>query len=357
MRRLPIFLLVDVSESMVGETLYKLEEGIGAVVTTLRKDPYALETAHLSVIVFSGKARTIIPLTELFAFHPPELPVGGGTALGAALEHLMNEIDRTVLSSTPDRKGDWRPIVFLLTDGVPTDDVSRAVERWNRSYRSRVSLVAVSIGGGADHAALKRLTEDVIVFDDTAPDAFARFNRWIAMSIQSQSRSVSAGQDGKVSLAKTEEGLLAPVERAGGLAPFSGIDDRFAVFLGKCAKTRLPYVAKFERHLGRFETRDPALAKLLETRSYVLSAAVPVKNSYFDLTEEGRAAQTVSSDQLIGHPACPHCWARFGMAVCNCGGIHCLEGQGERTCPWCGNTGHYGAAAPGAGFDIGRGRG
>ena len=88
MRRLPIFLLVDVSESMVGETLYKLEEGIGAVVSTLRKDPYALETAHLSVIVFAGKARTIIPLTELFAFHPPELPVGGGTALGAALDHV-----------------------------------------------------------------------------------------------------------------------------------------------------------------------------------------------------------------------------------------------------------------------------
>jgi uncharacterized protein YegL len=357
MRRLPIFLLVDVSESMVGETLYKLEEGIGAVVSTLRKDPYALEAAHLSVIVFAGKARTIIPLTELFAFHPPELPVGGGTALGVALDHLMNEIDRTVVSSRPDRKGDWRPIVFLLTDGAPTDDVTGAVERWNRSYRSRVSLVAVSIGGGADHAILKRLTEEVIVFNDTAPDAFARFIRWISMSIQSQSRSVSAGQDGKVSLAKAEEGLLAPVERAGALTPFSGVDDRFAVFLGRCAKTRLPYVVKFERHLGRFETRDPALAKLLETRSYVLNTAVPVKNSYFDLTEEGAAAQSVSSDQLIGQPACPHCQARFGMAVCRCGGIHCLEGEGERVCPWCGNTGHYGSAASGAGFDIGRGRG
>jgi hypothetical protein len=240
----------------------------------------------------------------------------------------MNEIDRTVVSSRPDRKGDWRPIVFLLTDGAPTDDVSRPIDRWNRSYRSRVSLVAVSIGGGADHAVLKRLTEEVIVFDDTAPDAFARFIRWISMSIQSQSRSVSAGQDGKVSLAKSEEGLLAPVERAGALTPFSGVDDRFAVFL-----------------------------KLLETRSYVLNTAVPIKNSYFDLTEEGGAAHSVSSDQLIGQPACPHCRARFGMAVCRCGGIHCLEGEGERTCPWCGNAGNYGAAASGAGFDIGRGRG
>jgi uncharacterized protein YegL len=331
---------------MVGETLYKLEEGIAALVSTLRKDPYALETAHLSVIVFAGKSRTIIPLTELFAFHPPELPVGGGTALGAALDHLMNEIDRTVVSSRPDRKGDWHPIVFVLTDGAPTDDVCSAVERWNRSYRSRVSLVAVSIGGGADHVVLRQLTEEVIVFDDTAPDAFARFIRWI-----------SAGQDRKVSLAKAEEGLLTLVERTDELAPFSGIDDRFAVFIGKCAKTSLPYVVKFERHLGRLETRDPALAKLLETRSYVLKTAIPVKNSYFDLTEEGGSAQAVSSDQLIGQPVCPHCVAQFGMAVCSCGGVHCLEGEGERTCPWCGKTGHYGEAGAGVEFDIGRGRG
>lgn len=77
MRRLPIFLLVDVSESMVGETLYKLEEGIAAVVSTLRKDPYALECAYLSVIVFAGKARTIIPLTEVVRVPPAGAPGGG----------------------------------------------------------------------------------------------------------------------------------------------------------------------------------------------------------------------------------------------------------------------------------------
>lgn len=357
MRRLPIFLLVDVSESMVGETLYKLEEGIGAIVSTLRKDPYALETAYLSVIVFAGKARTVIPLTELFAFHPPELPVGGGTALGTALYHLMNEIDRTIVPSSPDRKGDWRPVVFLLTDGAPTDDVSQAIARWNRFYRSKVNLVAVSIGGGANHAVLQQLTEEVIVFDDTAPDAFARFIRWISMTIQSQSRSVSAGQDGKVSLAKQDEGVLAPVERADRLSLFSGVDDRFAVFLGRCTRTKLPYVVKFERHNGRFETRDPVLAKLLETRNYILNTAVPVNNSYFDLTEEGETVHAVSSDQLIGQPTCPHCQAQFGMAVCQCGGIHCLEGDGEQTCPWCDMTGHYGSSAAGGGFDIGRGRG
>lgn len=356
MRRLPIFFLVDVSESMVGESLYKLEEGIGAVIATLRKDPYALETAFLSVVVFAGKARTVTQLTELIAFYPPELPVGGGTALGAALTHLMDEIDRMVVTTTPDRKGDWRPIVFLLTDGHPTDDVAKAVDRWNRSYRSRANLVAISIGGGADHALLKRLTNEVVVFNDAAPDAFARFIQWISMSIQNQSRSVSTGQDGRISLAKAEPGLLAPVDSSEGLGPFAGVDDRYAVFVGKCAKTRLPYVVKYERHMGRIETTDPTLAQLLRTRRYVLDKAVPVKNSYFDLSEDLGSGQSVSSEDLIGQPNCPHCGAQFGMAVCGCGKVHCVDGGGEHTCPWCGKTGQYGTS-DGEGFDIGRGRG
>ena len=355
MRRLPIFFLVDVSESMVGENLYRLEEGIGAVASTLRKDPYALETAFVSVIAFAGKAKTVTQLTELFAFHPPELPVGGGTALGAALCHLMDEIDRTVITTTPQRKGDWRPFVFLLTDGHPTDAVAKAVDRWNRSYRRRVNLVAVSIGGGADHALLKRLTDEVVVFNDSAPDAFARFIKWISMSIQSQSRSVSAGQDGKVSLAKAETGLLAPVESADGLAPFAGVDDRFAVFVGRCLKKKLPYVVKYERHMGRIETADPVLSKLLKTRRYALDAAVTVKNSYFDLSDGVDSGQSVSSEDLIGQPNCPHCGSRFAMAVCGCGRIHCVEGDGEHTCPWCGMTSAYGTGDDG--FDIGRGRG
>ncbi|KAA5605853.1 VWA domain-containing protein [Roseospira marina] len=357
MRRLPIFFLVDVSESMVGDNLYKLEEGIAAVVSTLRKDPYALETAFLSVIAFAGKARTVIQLTELFAFHPPELPVGGGTALGAALSHLMDEIDRTVVSTTPDRKGDWRPVVFLLTDGHPTDSVGAAVDRWNSAYRTRVNLIAVSIGGGADHALLKRLTDDVVVFNDTAPDAFSRFIAWISQSIQSQSRSVSAGQDRKVTLAKAEPGVLVPVESADGATPFAGVDDRYAVFVGKCAKKKLPYVVKYERHMGRIETTDPVLSELLETRRYTLDTAMPVKTSYFDLSEGIGSGHAVSSEDLIGQPNCPHCGARFAMAVCRCGGIHCVEGDGEETCPWCGKTGMYQAADDGEGFDIGRGRG
>ena len=90
MRRLPIFLVIDVSESMVGQPLRQMQEGISRMIATLRRDPYALETVYLSVIAFAGVAKTLAPLVELVAFYPPRLPVGSGTSLGAALNHVMD---------------------------------------------------------------------------------------------------------------------------------------------------------------------------------------------------------------------------------------------------------------------------
>ncbi len=79
MRRLPVFFVLDCSESMVGDHLRQMEDGFQAVVRALRGDPHALETVHLSVIAFAGVANTIVPLIEVFSFYPPKLPLGGGT--------------------------------------------------------------------------------------------------------------------------------------------------------------------------------------------------------------------------------------------------------------------------------------
>ena len=54
MRRLPIYFLVDVSESMVGEPIEQIQNGMRTIIQELRVDPYALETAFVSVVAFAG---------------------------------------------------------------------------------------------------------------------------------------------------------------------------------------------------------------------------------------------------------------------------------------------------------------
>ena len=127
MRRLPIFFVLDVSESMVGENLRQMSQGMEALVKTLRTDPHALESVYLSTIVFAGKALVLTPLVELASFYPPRLPVGSGTSIGAALTAVMNQIDLCVVKGNAEVKGDWKPIVYLFTDGKPTDDAAAAI--------------------------------------------------------------------------------------------------------------------------------------------------------------------------------------------------------------------------------------
>lgn len=104
MRRLPIYFLVDVSESMVGEPIQQVQDGMRMIVQELRTDPYALETAYISVIAFAGKAKSVSTLTELYKFYPPTFPIGGGTSLGAALNFLMDDMDKSLVKTTLEKK-------------------------------------------------------------------------------------------------------------------------------------------------------------------------------------------------------------------------------------------------------------
>lgn len=71
MRRLPIYFLIDVSESMVGEPVQLVEEGLANIIQALKTDPYAIETVWVSIIVFAGQAKTLVPLQEIINFYPP----------------------------------------------------------------------------------------------------------------------------------------------------------------------------------------------------------------------------------------------------------------------------------------------
>ena len=122
MRRLPVYLLLDTSGSMTGEPIEAVKNGVETLLSTLRQDPYALETAFVSVITFDSTARQVVPLTDLLNFKTPDLVASGTTALGDALSLAASSIGNEVQKTTAETKGDWRPLVFIMTDGSPTDD-------------------------------------------------------------------------------------------------------------------------------------------------------------------------------------------------------------------------------------------
>src|SRR5437763_17085307 len=103
-RRLPVYLLLDVSGSMTGEPIEAVRQGVKALLSDLRGDPMALENAFLSVITFASSAQQVCPLTDLANFSEPTLNAGGTTALGEALRMLETCLETEVNKASSTQK-------------------------------------------------------------------------------------------------------------------------------------------------------------------------------------------------------------------------------------------------------------
>lgn len=188
MRRLPVYLLLDCSGSMYGEPIEAVKNGVQVLVSTLRQDPYALETAYLSIITFDSSAQQVSPLTELSAFQQPNIQASGCTALGEALALLAQKADHEVTKTTMEKKGDWKPLVFIMTDGEPTDDLNKGLAEFKK--RKWGMVVACAAGAGANTDTLKKITECVVSLDTADSATIKAFFKWVSASVSSGSMKV-----------------------------------------------------------------------------------------------------------------------------------------------------------------------
>ncbi len=348
MRRLPIYFLIDVSESMVGEPIQQVEEGLSTIIQALKTDPVAIETVWISVIIFAGQAKTIVPLQEIINFYPPKLPIGSGTSLSKGLGHLMFEMRRSIVKTTVERKGDWKPIIFLFTDGVPTDNTKAVIDEWKQNWQRSANMVAVSFGAKVNLPLLNELTENVLHFNNTDAAAYKQFFKWVTDSVKTSSASVDNNSTG-FELAKINNDTLSKIELLRGNYNESKVDENFVVLAAKCQNTKRPYLMKYKKTLENSGFTG------ISSMSYRLVGAYQVNNEYFELSEENSPDIQINTDELIGAPTCPCCGNQFAFAVCSCGKLHCIGFEQTNICPWCGCTGEYGMGS--SGFNVNRTQG
>jgi len=350
MRRLPIYFLIDTSESMVGDPISNVEEGMANIIKALKSDPYALETVWISVLIFAGQAKTLVPLQEIVSFYPPKFPIGGGTSLSRGLGHLMYELRTNIVKTTFEQKGDWKPIVFLFTDGVPTDDSSAAIAEWKANWKKMSNLVIVSLGDDTDVQLLSELSDEVLVFNNTTPAHYKELFRWISDSIKTSSVSVDNNSSG-FELAERDEKYLKKIDLTKKVPTTSYTDKNYVVLTAKCQNTKRPYLIKYNKVL-----KDSGFNELgLQTQSYRLNGAYQIDESYFALSDSDYLSMSINSEELVGAPACPCCGNQYGLAVCSCSKIHCIGEEEMNSCPWCNTKSSYGRGN--GSFNIDRAQG
>src|SRR5215217_5512746 len=192
-RRLPVYLVIDCSESMAGEAFLAVKQGLAGLIGDLRSNPMALETAALSIITFASSAKQIVPLTDVLSFVIPPLKLGSGTSLGAGLRLWLDCMNREVVKTTAEQKGDYKPLCFLLTDGEPTDHWEETADFIRREVADRKAVVvAVACGPDADANKLNRVTETVLGLKELKSGAFADFFKWVSSSISTASQKLDA---------------------------------------------------------------------------------------------------------------------------------------------------------------------
>lgn len=208
-RRLPVYLLLDCSGSMVGEPIEAIRTGLQAFVSALNNDPQAIDTVWVSVITFSSVAEQRVPLMEVTEFRPPDLEPQGATALGEALVVLQECLEVEVRKTTEEQKGDWRPMIFLFTDGEPTDSWRDEI----RSLREQNLGAMIVCGAGPDikDETLRQLGEMVIHLKDTNPGTLIGFMQWVTQAVTTTSNSLGNHPHG-------EEDVLANLPAPDGIS-------------------------------------------------------------------------------------------------------------------------------------------
>ena len=197
MRRLPVYILIQTSGAMRGEPIEAIKVGLESLVSSLRQDPFALESVHLSVITFNRYPEQLLPLTELESMQIPDIaqPEAAGTHLGEALEFVCKKIDSEVILSTPERKGDWMPLLFVMCDGRASDAqlFQQTVPIVGQKHFG--SIVVCLVGANPRTENVKLLTDKIVNLDTTDGATFRQFFKWVSASVSVGNRSVGAADE------------------------------------------------------------------------------------------------------------------------------------------------------------------
>jgi len=182
---------------MKGERIEAVKNGLQVLVSKLRQDPFALESVSISIITFDREIKQLIPLTDLETLQIPEIatPDSGPTNMGAALLMLCDKVDSETIKSTNEQKGDWKPLLFIMTDGNPSDIAQFREAVPKVKSKNFAAIVACAAGAEAKDSFLKELTNTVVHLDTADSSTLMSFFKWVSASIGIGNKSIGASEE------------------------------------------------------------------------------------------------------------------------------------------------------------------
>lgn len=197
-------LLLDVSGSMGGRPIEALNEGLRAFAADLATDSLASQRVEVAVVTFGG---TGVEVRHDFAtagqFEPDRLTATGGTPMGAAIEKALDMVDERKRQYRANGVLYYRPWVFLITDGEPTDDWKEAAQRVKQAEEANgLAFFAVGVDGANMDVLGEIATRSPLKLQGLK---FVELFVWLSQS----QRTVSSSKPGDQTALPTVEGWAA----------------------------------------------------------------------------------------------------------------------------------------------------
>lgn len=187
--RQPLVLLIDTSGSMSGD-LPDVAQGVAGLRAALGRDAVARNRVELVVVTFGGEVTVHGDFGEAAVFEPPVLSAAGATPMAAAIEQALDLVDLKKRAYKESGLEYYRPMLFLITDGEPTD-VARwpeAVRRVRDAERAKKILLLCVGTKSANFDKLRDLTPDRTPLRLKEAQWETMF-QWLSRSLQARSRS------------------------------------------------------------------------------------------------------------------------------------------------------------------------
>ena len=188
---LPFYTLCDVSASMrEGQRIEALNEAIVATCDAAAMHPVVADRVRLGIIAFAGRADVVLPLSDLGLLEDlPHLQARDLTSYAAAFRLLRRTIEADAAQLVADGYRVFRPAVFFLTDGHPTDapaewrDALTAV--LDEDFPHRPNVIAFGFGDADDTILAEVATVVAYRASDaiSASEAIASFGTLLVESV------------------------------------------------------------------------------------------------------------------------------------------------------------------------------
>jgi len=194
--RLPICLALDTSASMAGVKLDELNAAIRWFFQAVREDEMAAMTAEVATVSFGGTVQQLTKISGIERQQIPVLSASGNTPMGEAVTFCLDLLDQAKREYKELGVDYFQPWLVLMTDGAPTDDIARALDRCQQELRNRkLTVIPIAIGADADTAKLALFSKSDFPPLRLQSARLKDFFAWLAKSIQQTSMSNPGDSD------------------------------------------------------------------------------------------------------------------------------------------------------------------